>query len=301
MELRNLHSFLRVAELGNFTRAAEDLGYNQSTVTIQIHQLEDEIGAPVFERIGKKILLTPQGQELIGYANQILCLEQQIKQIGNADQQDIQGSIRIGIVESIMNSLFLSIVKEYRRRYPHVFIQVIPAVSTTLFDLLRHNDVDLIFTLGTMANVKDCVRAASHEEYAVFAAAPEHPLAQRAEVAVAEILDYPLILNGEHTFLQQELYKLAMRSGKEVISSIQSESSSIIVNLARQNLGIALQAEYLIRTASEKQELNILPVRDFSLPFYIHVFYHKNKWGTPQMLGLIQLVEEYWAEMDPTE
>ena len=295
MELRNLHSFLRVAELGNFTRAAEDLGYNQSTVTIQIHQLEEEVGAPLFERIGKKVLLTPYGQELIGYANQILCLEQQIRQIGSTDQQDIQGSIRIGIVESIMNSLLLSVIKEYQRRYPHIFVQIIPAVSPILFDLLRHNDVDIIFTLGTMANVKDCVRAASHEERAVFAAAPEHPLAQGQEVTVAEILDYPLILNGEHTFLQQELYKLAMQHGKEIISSIQSESSSIIVSLARQNLGIALQAEYLIRSALEKQKLSILRVKDFSLPFYIHVFYHKNKWGTPQMLGLIQLVEEYWA------
>ena len=298
MEFRNLYSFLRVAELGSFTRAAEDLGYAQSTITMQIQQLETEIGAPLFERIGKKILLTSQGQELIGYANQMVHLEQQIRRIGKEDRGNVQGKIRIGMVESVTNSLFLAIVEEYQRRYPGVFIQVKSAISTVLFDLLRHNEVDIIFTLGTMSDFKDCIRAVSHLEHAVFAAAPGHPLAQKETVFLSEIFDYPLILNGETTFLQQELYKLAMQEKKEIISHIQSESSSIIVNLTRKKLGIAFQAEYLICSASEQQRLCILPVRDFELSFYIHVFYHKNKWGTPQMMGLIELVKEYWADMD---
>ncbi len=296
MELRNLHSFLRVAELGNFTYAARDLGYTQSTITIQIHQLEQEIGAPLFERIGKTLKLTAQGNALQAYANEMLSLETRILQIGEPAAENIHGSLRIGIVESIMNSLFLAIVKEYETRFPHVFLQVVPAVSPTLFSMLGHNDVDIIFTLGTMASVRDCVRAASHKERAVFAAAPEHPLAHKKELTLADVLSYPIISNGEQTFLQQELYKRALECGKEVQSNIQSESSGIIVSLAEQNLGIALQAEYLLKAAVEAGKLCILPVTDFSLPFYIHIFYHKNKWKTPQMEGLIQLAEAYWQK-----
>lgn len=300
MEFRNLYTFLRAAELGSFTKTADDLGYAQSTVTIQIQQLETDIGVPLFDRIGKKVYLTPQGQELIGYANQILHLEQKIKGIRNLEACDLHGRIRIGIVESIMNSVFLSVVREYQNRYPNIFIQVIPGISSTLFELLRHNEVDLIFSLGAMTNYKEFIRVASHQEQAVFVAAPDHPLAQKKNVSVSEIFDYPLILNGETAFLQQELHKLATQSGKEIISHIQSESSSIIINLTQQNLGIAFQAEYLVRSACDRQELSILPVENFSFPFYMHIFYHQNKWITPQMVGLVQLVQDYWDAQQMT-
>ena len=71
MELRNLNTFLRITQLGSFTKAAKELGYATSTITAQIQQLEEEIGTPLFERMGRKNVLTPAGQELIPYAQQM--------------------------------------------------------------------------------------------------------------------------------------------------------------------------------------------------------------------------------------
>ncbi|MFR1801691.1 MAG: LysR family transcriptional regulator, partial [Faecalispora jeddahensis] len=68
MELRNVATFLRVAECESFTKAAEQLGYVQSTVTIQIQQLEAEICVPLFDRLGKHVSLTSSGQEFMVYA-----------------------------------------------------------------------------------------------------------------------------------------------------------------------------------------------------------------------------------------
>ena len=78
MEIRNLMTFLRVVELQNFTKAAEQLGYCQSTVTIQIQQLEQELNVKLFERIGKKISVTEKGKEVFQYAKEIRNLVEKI-------------------------------------------------------------------------------------------------------------------------------------------------------------------------------------------------------------------------------
>ena len=99
MEFRNLYSFLKVHDLGSFSKAAEDLGYAQSTVTLHIQQLEDELGVPLFDRIGRKNSLTPYGTQLLDYARKILQLQEQVKFISRADRTKIGGTLRLGMVE----------------------------------------------------------------------------------------------------------------------------------------------------------------------------------------------------------
>ncbi len=72
MEFRNINTFLKVASTQNFSKAAEQLGYSQSAVTVQIRQLEKELGTPLFERIGKRVSLTERGEEFTAYANEIM-------------------------------------------------------------------------------------------------------------------------------------------------------------------------------------------------------------------------------------
>lgn len=87
MEVRNLITFLKIIETGSFSKAAEQLTYSQSTVTVQIQQLEEEIGVQLFDRIGKKIYVTEKGHELEAYAQQIIALTQQAAAIGGEEQE----------------------------------------------------------------------------------------------------------------------------------------------------------------------------------------------------------------------
>ena len=86
MELRNLISFIHVAELGSFTKAAERLGYSQSTISFQIKQLEDELGCLLFERINHTITLTEKGRELVSYAHQVRALTEDFKESLTRDE-----------------------------------------------------------------------------------------------------------------------------------------------------------------------------------------------------------------------
>ena len=74
MDIRNLTTFVHVAELGNFSRAAERLGYSQPTISVQIRQLEEELGFRLFDRIGHAVRLTDKGRDILAYAQQVCIL-----------------------------------------------------------------------------------------------------------------------------------------------------------------------------------------------------------------------------------
>ena len=116
MELRNVISFLRVVELENFTKAAQELGYAQSTVTFQIQQLERELGAPLLDRVGKTVSLTPLGEQFLGYATQLVQLNEQIQNLGRPASQ-IRGTLRVGILESLFTWIFARQFPAYHERF----------------------------------------------------------------------------------------------------------------------------------------------------------------------------------------
>ena len=114
MELRNLVTFIHVAELGSFTRAAEQLGYSQSTVSFQIKQLEDELGCLLFERINHTITLTERGRDLVSYAHKIRSLTDELKE-NLAGEEELSGHIHIvtpdSVCEEMINSHYIDFHK----------------------------------------------------------------------------------------------------------------------------------------------------------------------------------------------
>ena len=197
-----------------------------------------------------------------------------------------------------MYSILLANVKEYRRRFPNVKIQIYPAVTAPLFEMLRSSKVDLIFTLGDKTQVPDCVHAGSLRSRAVFIGAPDHPMARMKGVALADVLQEPLILTSGITYIRRELDKTAYARGLDLNPSIETESNSFIISLVQENMGISFLPEYLIHSAFLRDEVAILPVTDYDLPLHINIFYHKNKYLTPQMVGMIELIQAYWNTRD---
>lgn len=174
MELRNIVTFLQAAEKENFTHAANSLGYSQSTVTVQIKQLETELGYQLFDRVGNRISLTPRGEEFRYYANQLVSISQQIKLIPMREPENLHGTLRIGILESLFFHILLPLLPDYHKRFPNITIQTKTGSSEELFSLLRHNELDVIFTLGQKSMTRDCVRAYARESRICFTAAAPH-------------------------------------------------------------------------------------------------------------------------------
>ena len=141
MELRNLKTFIRAAELGSFSAAAERLNYAQSTVTAQIESLERELGVSLFIRTGKRITLSAAGKELLAYACEMRDLEEKIKS-HFTEGGEPAGELRLGFLESICASPYMEGISEFLEKYPKVRLKVTVGTTLQLIDMLKRGEVD---------------------------------------------------------------------------------------------------------------------------------------------------------------
>ena len=146
MELRILNTFLKVAQLQSFSKAAESLGYSQSAITVQVQQLENELGVRLFDRIGKNVTITHYGQTFIPYARDVISAATRAANFA-VDDKELTGILRIGTLESLMISRFGEIIPAFHKRCPHVRTQFYSGGTEELLRKLTHNELDLIYTL----------------------------------------------------------------------------------------------------------------------------------------------------------
>ena len=146
MELRNINTFLHIAELHSFSRTARQLGYSQSAVSSQIAQLEAELGAPLFDRVGKTVRLTGAGETFLGYARTLLATVEQAQAALQLPQQ-ISGRLRIALADSVCSTFLPDLLQRYHAQYPQVELVLCTATDDGMLQMLTTNQVDLAYTL----------------------------------------------------------------------------------------------------------------------------------------------------------
>ncbi|WP_018393283.1 LysR family transcriptional regulator [Bacillus sp. 37MA] len=146
MEIRHLITFKAIVDMGGFTRAATYLGYAQSTVTAHIQALEQEMSAPLFDRIGKKVQLTEVGSQFLTHASEMIQLYMKAKDVFHMEKE-ITGTLRIGAPESLMIYRLPLIIQAYRKRYPKVNLIMKSGSCWDLQEELRRGGLDVSFYL----------------------------------------------------------------------------------------------------------------------------------------------------------
>lgn len=143
MEIRNIKTFIRAAETGNFTKTAEELGYSQGTVTLQIKQLEDELGVPLFNRTGKRIELSEKGREFMNYAYSIVKTEAEARSAMEG-KSEIKGMLTVGMIESVASFYYKEIIEQFVKTFPEAKLIVKIATTVELMDMLKKGMLDVI-------------------------------------------------------------------------------------------------------------------------------------------------------------
>ena len=193
MEIRNLITFLHVAELNSFTKAAKLLGYSQSTISFQIKQLETELNCMLFERINHTISLTEKGKALLTYAQQINNLTDEFKQ-NLEDSKEISGHIHIVTPDSICEMMMTNNYSDFYNHYPKISLKFSTADTDDMFRILDHNEADVIFTLDSHVYQQDYVIAKEERITTHFVTSINSPLAKKKNLSIHDIIDYPFIL-----------------------------------------------------------------------------------------------------------
>jgi len=190
MDIRNLNTFIQAAELGSFSQAGEKLGYSQPTVSVQIRQLEEELGARLFDRIGHAVRLTDRGRELLRYAQEICRLSQEM----SGQEAETGAEIRLATADSLCGPLLLDSLEGLRQACPHISLKLTTAGTDGLFRMLDRNEADLVCTLDSHIYDHSYVIAGERKVGVHLVAAPGHPLAQGGAVTRERLLEQELLL-----------------------------------------------------------------------------------------------------------
>lgn len=292
MEFRELSTFLQVAKLQSFSKAAKVLGYSQAAVTIQIKQLEQELGVHLFDRIGKQTSLTHQGSVFYDHAASIMRDIAQAKDAVSHPQK-LNGHLCIGTIESICASLFPSLLTEYHKLHPEVNISIRTDSPDQLLEQINGNQLDLVYFMDKRVYDVKWEKVLEEPEEIVFAATADHPLAQRSEpLSLDDVLSYPMVVTEKNASYRLILEQYLAAMGKSLQPYLEIGNTDFILQFLKQNTGITFLPRFTVEKAVSEGYLCILSVKKFSVRTWRQILYHKDKWVTREMAEFIRLAQE---------
>lgn len=292
VDIRALKTFILVSELSSFTKTAEKLGYAQSTVSSQIKQLEEELDVQLFERINRTVSLTERGKDILKYAHEIVNLSNKMRE-ENSKEDRISGHITFVTADSMCNQLLGEAFLEFHRRYPEATVTFMTAGTGEMMRLLNHNEADLIFTLDNHLYSTEYIIAYEEKVGVHFVANRNHPLADKEEVYLEDLLNEDMILTEKGMSYRRILDEKLASMSLEITPFLETGNANQICWLIEQGLGISLLPDYATEKAVEEGNLVYLKVKDFEIDIWKQLLYHKDKWLSP----LIQTVIEYCSNL----
>ena len=290
MEFRQLQTFVTITYAESFSRAAELLGYSQSAVTVQIRLLEEELQVRLFDRMGKKTVLTAQGRQLLEYANRII---QEVNQAKSAIVQDTELSepLHVGTLESLCFSKLPPLLGYFRSNYPKVPVKVTTATPKELIAMMEKNQLDLIYFLDRPRYNNNWNKELEVREPIVFVTSPESPLASRKGLRLVEILDEPFFLTEKNENYRRELDQYLESRDRVITPFLEASNTEFIIQMIRRNRGVSFLPYFAVQESVRAGQLAVLDVTDFGVAMYRQIFYHKNKWKTREMGEFIRLAK----------
>lgn len=291
MELRQLTTFMSIAKHQSFSNAADELGYAQSTITTQIQLLEQELGVKVFERLGKRIALTAEGQRLLPYAQQILRLSVEAK---NAiSQSEVpRGTLTIGTAESLCILRLPVLLTEYRKRYPQVEIALKFGGSSDFYRFLHDNTIDVAFFLDQKVDHPDFVTLQATPEPMVLLAPPDHPLTKKTQVVPADLAEETLILTEAGCRYRAAFENILSHEGIRPRSIMETGSVQAIKQLTISGIGITLLPKVAVEDELSEGQLQTLQWSGPEINMMTQVVIHKNKWLSAPLKVFLDLTRE---------
>ena len=291
MDIRNLRTFIRVAELNNFTKAAQSMGYSQSAVTVQMQQLENELGIPLFDRIGKNIKLNQYGLNFVDYAIRVIEAMEKAENFAT-DSRHMKGYIRFGIVDSILNACFIRILPEFNRRYPNINVNVTVSSAREIETKIRTNELDFAYLLDYKVPRKEWIRLREEIEPIIFVCNPVNPLAERDEVSFEELINERLILmppgEGYRYLFDDELAKRNLFASP----SIEIANTETILKIVTQENYVTMLPVFVAREYVRSGLLRVINTPGAEMQQWSQLVYLKGKAITPQMQVFIDTVQE---------
>lgn len=283
MNLKHLHIFLTLSKEKSFTKTAKVLNCAQSGVTAQIKLLEEELNVQLFERIGKTVSLTSDGERLIPYAKKILSLSTEIQTLYQNCRR-----LTIGVDESIATYLFGNILKEYTSVFPdtEVFLKILGA--SDYCQMLRNGEIDLAIVLDAPVKNKSIQVLQKRKENIILFASSTHELSGKHHVSAEDFQTHATLLPPTNCTYRKLFEQTLHAEGVRPKIALETDSISVIKESSLCGIGIGLLPEFavkkeLIYHMSEKINFKM------DYPMYTQILMHQDKWVSPDLEHFLEI------------
>ncbi|MEH7418761.1 LysR family transcriptional regulator [Neobacillus drentensis] len=300
MEIRHFVTFKKVIETGSFTQAAEHLGYTQSTVTSHIQALEEHLGGLLFDRMGRKVRLTDIGKKLLPYIQEILDTYGKIESI-TSDGEEIKGELKIAAPESLTVYRLEPILREYRKKFPHVDISLSNATCGDNKRLILNGSADIAFVMLPQLQDSDLIVHSLLDEPLVLVGSPDCPLNILDKSCENQKISECLIVNEKECSYRTLFEEYLVERGIVPSHTMELWSIEAMKRCVMSGLGIAYLPLMTAIDEIKAGRLKIIPcVGDFK-QIFSQVAYHKNKWISPALSMFINITLKHAKDWSCSE
>ena len=290
MDTNVLKTFIAVCEYSGFSAAAKELGYTQSTVSSQIKQLEKELDVRLFDRYYHKINLTEKGVLVLQQARNILKAHAKMLDSLNS-AESIEGEIRLSMSSSVCSRYFKNDFLRFHHQYPEIKVEITENGTEQMFDKLRKNETDLVFTLDRHIYDSDFIICAEQEEQVHFIAAADNPVAS-CSWKLSEISQNEFVLTEQAMSYRKILNETLASQSLEIRPVLEIGNPLQICELVKNSSLLSFLPDFISEKYVRDGQIKRLDVAGCPVTVWTQLLLHKNKWRSPAINVFIEFYKE---------
>jgi DNA-binding transcriptional LysR family regulator len=275
MEMTQLEFFLQVIAEGSFSKAADAVGRTQPAVSIAIRRLEEEVGAPLFDRSQKTPVLTEAGLAIQDYARRILALRDQARGAVNELRELKRGLVRVGANESTSLYLLPQVILSFRERHPDVKVEIYRHVSERLPSEVLARNVDFA-VLAYEPDDRDLESFCVLRDELSLILNPEHPLAKREELTVEELGHESFLAHNVKTASRNKVIEVFAEHHTPLNITLELATVETIKRFVQLKVGLAFVPHMCVREELERGSLATVPVKGLTYVRTLWVTHRRN-------------------------
>ncbi|MCC3381539.1 LysR family transcriptional regulator [Paenibacillus farraposensis] len=276
MELKQLEYFMAVCRELHFTRAAEKLGIAQPSLSQQIRLLEHEIGTPLFDRVGKKTLITEAGKILLDHSYNVFHELSQAKAAISELQGLKRGTLKIGALLTVVNYLLPPTVIGFHHSYPNVELSVLGLRTGDIYEGLLQNKLDLGIVYLPMEH-EDLATIPLYKQNLALAAPIGHPIAKERFVHLDVLKDVPSVLLPSTYYMRQLINDACRSLDFTPHPALELSTMESIINMVNKGVGVTILPKAYLDYIANKG-IRTIPIQNPTLTTQIGIVYRKNKY-----------------------
>lgn len=290
MTIRHLKIFITVAECGSMNTAARELYLSQPTISQAIRELEEYYDTRLFDRLSRRLHITPAGQELLNNAYQVVGQFNQLER--NMQKKNHKDIIRIGSTITIGSCLISNVLNDFQEAMPEIETYTFIGNTHMIEEKILKSELDIALVEGEIHH-QDLIILPSIRDFLVLGCAAQHPFAEREEIRVKELEHQKFVMREPGSGTRALFDKFIKRHNLDISISWEATCPDAFRNAILYNQCLAVVSVRLLERDIRSRQIRIFNPQSDELERSFSLVYHKDKVFTPAMSTIRNIIAHY--------